>query len=71
MVPLLDFAVLEQLVQVAFSHRRKLLKHSLGPWLAQQAPGLSFDLQRRAEEVSVDAYIALAQQVCSVSAAPR
>jgi 16S rRNA (adenine1518-N6/adenine1519-N6)-dimethyltransferase len=70
-VPLLDFAVLEQLVQVAFSHRRKLLKHSLGPWLAQQAPGLSFDLQRRAEEVSVDAYIALAQQVCSVSAAPR
>jgi 16S rRNA (adenine1518-N6/adenine1519-N6)-dimethyltransferase len=69
-VPLLDFAVLQALVQVAFSHRRKLLKHSLGPWLAQHAPDLPFDLQRRAEEVSVGAYTALAQQVSKRSGPP-
>lgn len=65
----LDFAVLEQMVQVAFSQRRKLLRHSLGPWLAQHAPDVSFDLQRRAEEVPVEAYLALAQQVPSLSRA--
>jgi len=57
-----NVALLEELVQVAFSQRRKLLRHTLGRWLeARQFPG-TFDTQRRAEEVPVDEYVALAQQ---------
>ena len=48
------------LVTAAFSQRRKLLRHSLGPWLAQQGGDIDFDLQRRAEEVPVAEYLALA-----------
>lgn len=60
--PALDVALLEELVKVAFSQRRKLLRHTLGRWLeARQFPG-TFDTQRRAEEVPVDEYVALAQQ---------
>ena len=59
----LDRAVLEALVQVAFSQRRKLLRHTLGKWLEAKQFGGTFDVQRRAEEVPVDEYIALAQQV--------
>ncbi len=62
-VATVDFALLESLVQVAFSQRRKLLRHSLGPWLdARQFSG-NFDLQRRAQEVPVAQYVALAQQL--------
>ena len=57
----LDPARLEALVQVAFSQRRKLLRHALGPWLQQQGFGGSFDLQRRAEEVPVAEYTDLAR----------
>jgi 16S rRNA (adenine1518-N6/adenine1519-N6)-dimethyltransferase len=65
MVPLakpaaVDPALLSELVRVAFSQRRKLLRHSLGKWLEQKAFGGSFDLQRRAEEVPVGEYLALA-----------
>lgn len=56
----LDVPVLEELVRVAFSQRRKLLRHSLGPWLAQRGFAGDFDVQRRAEEVPVDEYLALA-----------
>jgi hypothetical protein len=56
----LDTALLEQLVQVAFSQRRKLLRHTLGRWLQEQGFGGHFDTQRRAEEVPVDEYVALA-----------
>jgi len=56
-----DAAHLSQLVQVAFSQRRKLLRHSLGRWLDERAFAGTFDLQRRAEEVPVDQYLALAQ----------
>lgn len=57
-------ALLEELVQVAFSQRRKLLRHTLGRWLeARQFTG-AFDTQRRAEEVPVADYVALAQ-ACS------
>jgi 16S rRNA (adenine1518-N6/adenine1519-N6)-dimethyltransferase len=56
----IDPARLSTLVAVAFSQRRKLLRHTLGPWIAQHAPGAAFDLQRRAEEVPVAEYIALA-----------
>lgn len=59
----LDFKTLEALVKVAFSQRRKLLRHSLGPWLAQQGFGGHFDLQRRAEEVAPGDYVTLAQAV--------
>lgn len=50
---------LSELVQVAFSQRRKLLRHSLGPWLDRQRFSGSFDLQRRAEEVPVAEFLAL------------
>jgi 16S rRNA (adenine1518-N6/adenine1519-N6)-dimethyltransferase len=49
------------LVASAFSQRRKLLRHSLGRWLEAQGYGGGFDLQRRAEEVPVQEYLALAR----------
>jgi 16S rRNA (adenine1518-N6/adenine1519-N6)-dimethyltransferase len=52
---------LEALVATAFSQRRKLLRHTLGPWIERHAPGAAFDLQRRAEEVPVGEYLALAR----------
>ena len=57
----LDLGRFEQMVQAAFSQRRKLLRHSLGRWLDEQGFAGSFDLQRRAEEVPVAEYVALAQ----------
>jgi 16S rRNA (adenine1518-N6/adenine1519-N6)-dimethyltransferase len=57
----LDPALLSELVQVAFSQRRKLLRHTLGRWLEARGFGGDFDVQRRAEEVPVAAYVALAQ----------
>jgi len=67
MVPRADAApvplpLLEELVQVAFSQRRKLLRHTLGRWLEARAFAGAFDLQRRAEEVPVAEYVALARQ---------
>jgi len=59
----LDVKCLEQLVQVAFSQRRKILRHTLGRWLEEQGLSGDFDLQRRAEEVPVAEYVALAQAV--------
>jgi 16S rRNA (adenine1518-N6/adenine1519-N6)-dimethyltransferase len=58
--PALALPTLETLVQVAFSQRRKLLRHSLGRWLQEQGFDGNFDLQRRAEEVPVAEYVALA-----------
>ena len=58
----LNVALLSELVRVAFSLRRKLLRHSLGKWLEQRQFSGSFDLQRRAEEVPVSEFVALAQQ---------
>ncbi|WP_395056173.1 16S rRNA (adenine(1518)-N(6)/adenine(1519)-N(6))-dimethyltransferase RsmA [Polaromonas sp.] len=57
----LDPALLSEVVRVAFSQRRKLLRHSLGKWLEQKQSAPSFDLQRRAEEVPVAEYVALTQ----------
>ncbi len=56
-----DVPLLGELVQVAFSQRRKLLRHTLGRWLDARAFGGKFDVQRRAEEVPVDEYLALVQ----------
>ena len=59
----LDRKVLETLVQVAFSQRRKILRNTLGRWLEEKSFSGTFDLQRRAEEVSVAEYTALAAQL--------
>lgn len=56
----LDENLLSELVQVAFSQRRKLLRHTLGRWLEARQFAGEFDVQRRAEEVPVSAYIDLA-----------
>ncbi len=57
----IDPSLLERLVQVAFSQRRKLLRHTLGAWLTEQNFSGTFDVQRRAEEVPVHEYLELAQ----------
>ena len=57
----LDAALLSEMVRVAFSQRRKLLRHSLGKWLDERPHAPTFDVQRRAEEVPVAEYLALAQ----------
>jgi 16S rRNA (adenine1518-N6/adenine1519-N6)-dimethyltransferase len=57
----LDVKRLGEIVQVAFSQRRKLLRHTLGRWLEEKGLAGDFDLQRRAEEVPVSEYLALAQ----------
>jgi len=68
MVPLaqpaaLEPALLSTVVRVAFSQRRKLLRHSLGQWLQDNRHDAAFDLQRRAEEVPVADYVALTQRL--------
>jgi 16S rRNA (adenine1518-N6/adenine1519-N6)-dimethyltransferase len=52
--------LLEKLVQVAFSQRRKLLRHTLGAWLTERNFAGTFDVHRRAEEVPVSEYLQLA-----------
>ncbi len=64
-LPGVDRAVLGEIVTVAFSQRRKLLRHTLGRWLEAHAYGGSFDEKRRAEEVPVDEYVALALAIAS------
>lgn len=60
-VAAIDLARFESLVQAAFSQRRKLLRHTLGKWLDAEGFQGAFDLQRRAEEVPVAEFVALAQ----------
>src|SRR5438105_5268342 len=55
-----DPALLSEIVQVAFSQRRKILRHTLGKWLEQRNFAGDFEVQRRAEEVPVDEFVALA-----------
>ena len=54
-------AVLGRIVGIAFSQRRKMLRATLGKWLAEQGWTGEFDGTRRAEQVPVEEYIALAQ----------
>jgi len=61
-----DAALLGELVRVAFSQRRKLLRHTLGRWLEERQFAGDFNVQRRAEEVPVSEYLAL-----SVAVSPR
>jgi 16S rRNA (adenine1518-N6/adenine1519-N6)-dimethyltransferase len=77
MVPHAEPAVLEvkllsEVVQVAFSQRRKLLRHTLGRWLEAREFNGDFNVQRRAEEVPVAEYIALVQALSAAGvAAPK
>ena len=57
--------LLRELVTVAFSQRRKLLRHTLGRWLDARGFAGSFDVQRRAEEVPVAEYVALAEALAA------
>ena len=59
----IDGKLLSEMVRVAFSQRRKLLRHTLGKWLQAKAYGGEFDVQRRAEEVPVAEYLALAASI--------
>ncbi|MEY4675772.1 MAG: hypothetical protein RLZZ470_279 [Pseudomonadota bacterium] len=61
----LAVTLLSELVQVAFSQRRKLLRHTLGQWLQARGFEGEFDVQRRAEEVAVAEYLALAQALAN------
>jgi 16S rRNA (adenine1518-N6/adenine1519-N6)-dimethyltransferase len=74
MVPHAEPAVLEvkllsEVVQVAFSQRRKLLRHTLGRWLEAREFNGDFNVQRRAEEVPVAEYIALVQALSAAGVA--
>jgi 16S rRNA (adenine1518-N6/adenine1519-N6)-dimethyltransferase len=64
-VAAVDPALLGELVTSAFSQRRKLLRHSLGRWLEARGYGGRFDLQRRAEEVPVAEFVALAAELAA------
>jgi 16S rRNA (adenine1518-N6/adenine1519-N6)-dimethyltransferase len=55
----IEVKLLEKMVQVAFSQRRKLLRHTLGAWLTERNFPGNFDVQRRAEEVPVEEYLQL------------
>ena len=61
--PVIDVNILSELVQVAFSQRRKLMRHTLGKWLEEKKYSGNFDLKRRAQEVPVQEYVDLAQSV--------
>jgi 16S rRNA (adenine1518-N6/adenine1519-N6)-dimethyltransferase len=60
-----DVKLLSELVQVAFSQRRKLMRHTLGQWLETRQFQGTFDVKRRAEEVPVEEYIGLALALAS------
>ena len=62
-----DVNLLSEIVQVAFSQRRKLVRHTLGRWLEARGAAEGFDVQRRAEEIPVTEYVALAQRVAALT----
>jgi 16S rRNA (adenine1518-N6/adenine1519-N6)-dimethyltransferase len=63
----IDRVLLGEVVTVAFSQRRKVLRNTLGRWLDERAFAGSFDLQRRAEEVPVDEYLRLVDSLKAAS----
>ncbi len=62
-----EVKLLSEIVQVAFSQRRKLMRHTLGQWLTAKGFSGVFDVQRRAEEVPVADYLTLAEQVKNIT----
>jgi len=61
--PQINISLMEDMVKVAFSQRRKLLRHTLGRWLEARQFSGQFDVQRRAEEVPVVEYVSLVQSL--------
>lgn len=61
--PNIDIALFSEMVQVAFSQRRKLIRHSLGRWLDTKNFSGTFNLQRRAQEVPVAEFVELVKQL--------
>ena len=61
--PVVNRTLFGEMVQVAFSQRRKILRHTLGKWLEEHGFSGAFDVQRRAEEVPVAEYIAAVQSL--------
>jgi 16S rRNA (adenine1518-N6/adenine1519-N6)-dimethyltransferase len=59
----IDAVLLGELVTVAFSQRRKILRNTLGRWLDERGFAGSFDTQRRAEEVPVAEYLGLVRSL--------
>jgi 16S rRNA (adenine1518-N6/adenine1519-N6)-dimethyltransferase len=59
----IDAKLLGELVTVAFSQRRKILRNTLGRWLDERGFAGEFDTQRRAEEVPVADYLALVRSL--------
>ena len=47
---------------------RKILRNTLGRWLEDRGVAGDFDVQRRAEEVPVAEYLALAQRAADAQA---
>ncbi len=71
-LPEVDVKVLGEVVQAAFSQRRKMLRNTLAEYRdVVDFEGLGFDLSRRAEAVSVAEYVALAQAVERARAGAR
>ncbi|MPW16097.1 16S rRNA (adenine(1518)-N(6)/adenine(1519)-N(6))-dimethyltransferase RsmA [Paraburkholderia sp. CNPSo 3157] len=63
-LPVVDEKTLGNLVTAAFSQRRKMLRNTLTSYRnAVDFDALGFDLQRRAEDVPVEEYVAVAQAV--------
>jgi 16S rRNA (adenine1518-N6/adenine1519-N6)-dimethyltransferase len=52
---------LGHIVTLAFSQRRKLMRHTLGRWLDERGYAGDFDVVRRAEEVSTQEFVALSR----------
>jgi len=59
----IDQRLLEELVKVAFSQKRKLIRHTLGKWLEEKKFVGEFNVLRRAEEIPMQEYVALAEQL--------
>jgi 16S rRNA (adenine1518-N6/adenine1519-N6)-dimethyltransferase len=67
-----DGQVLGELVTAAFSQRRKMLRNTLSAYRdLVDFEALGFDLARRAEDVSVDEYVRVAQALVKISPASR
>ncbi|MGF6644579.1 16S rRNA (adenine(1518)-N(6)/adenine(1519)-N(6))-dimethyltransferase RsmA [Paraburkholderia sp. GAS82] len=65
-LPKVDERVLGEVVTAAFSQRRKMLRNTLGAYRdTVDFEALGFDLQRRAEDVSVAEYVQVAQIVAA------
>ena len=66
--PLPPFKEMEQIVKAAFSQRRKMIRSTLKPYL-QACEECDIDITLRAEDLTVEQYISIAQKVKAQSKA--